>query len=171
MWYKVLDARGRTCNGGTAKWNLPKGDRPGRWMKPIANIKMCTRGYHLVAAAQITQWLTADDNLICEAEPRGEYLGPYGGKVCCTSARILRVVGKCSAKMLRLFACDCAERALAHVAEPDSRSIAAIAVARRFANGEVTADQLAAAWDAARAAEEEWQGAHLLEMLEKEENE
>jgi hypothetical protein len=56
----------------------------------------------------------------------------------------------------RLFACDCADDALARVAEPDPRSVVAVAVARRFATGLATAAELdaakAAATGAARAA-------------------
>lgn len=62
-------------------------------------------------------------------------------------------------RVLRLFAVGCAERALlgerAAGREPDLRSWAAIDVARRFAHGEATADELdaamAAALDAARS--------------------
>ena len=57
---------------------------------------------------------------------------------------------------LRHFACDCAERALSLVKNPDPRSIEAIRVARLYADGKATAGDLAiaraAAWDAARAA-------------------
>ncbi|HEU4752229.1 MAG TPA: hypothetical protein VFU47_03900, partial [Armatimonadota bacterium] len=57
---------------------------------------------------------------------------------------------------LRLFACDCAERALTQEREagrePDPRSWAAIEVARRYAAGEATVPQLTAAGAAAWAA-------------------
>lgn len=72
------------------------------------------------------------------------------------------------ARTLRLFAAWCARGALALVGNPDPRSVAACDVAERFANGEATVDELAAAraaardaardaawaaaWDAARAA-------------------
>lgn len=57
----------------------------------------------------------------------------------------------------RLFACDCAERQLererAAGREPDARSWAAVEVARRYARGEATSEELSAAgasaWDAA----------------------
>ena len=44
-------------------------------------------------------------------------------------------------KDLRLFAVDCATRALARVPNPDQRSLAAIEVARRFALGEATSEE------------------------------
>jgi len=52
----------------------------------------------------------------------------------------------------RLWACDVAEAALALVGDPDPRSVAAIEVARRYARGEATEYELAAAASAARAA-------------------
>ena len=55
----------------------------------------------------------------------------------------------------RLFACDCAEHVL-HLFEEklseDTRPRLAIETARRFANGEATRQELAAAWDAAVSA-------------------
>lgn len=79
---------------------------------------------------------------------------------------------------LRLFACDCASRSLLRerVAgrEPDPRSWAAVDVARRYALGEATAEELSTAWDAAwwaaasaasaaadRDAERRWQAERL----------
>jgi hypothetical protein len=59
-------------------------------------------------------------------------------------------------RLLRLFACDCAERSLIREREagrePDERSWNAVAVARRYANGEVTDEELEAAWYAAWSA-------------------
>jgi hypothetical protein len=59
-------------------------------------------------------------------------------------------------RLLRLFACDCAERALLREREagrePDQRSWTAIEVARAFAQGNATKEQLYAARAASRAA-------------------
>jgi len=78
-----------------------------------------------------------------------------------------------SAKIMRLFACDCAERALERERtagrEPDKRSWDAVVVARRYANGKATIAELdaarAAAWAAAKDAEQGWQANHLIAML------
>lgn len=57
-------------------------------------------------------------------------------------------------RLLRLYACDVVERALdRYGGDVDPRSREAIAVGRRYANGEATADELLIAKDAARAAE------------------
>jgi hypothetical protein len=53
-------------------------------------------------------------------------------------------------KTLRLFAVGCA-RKVQHLME-DQRSIDALDVAERYANGNATKDELAAAWEAAREA-------------------
>ena len=51
--------------------------------------------------------------------------------------------------ILHEFACRCAERALAKSANPDPRSVAAIAAKRAWIKGEITDDDLRSAWDAA----------------------
>ena len=51
----------------------------------------------------------------------------------------------------RLFACRTARRALSRVASPDPRSVHAIDVAERYAVGEATDEELAAAFWGARA--------------------
>ena len=55
-------------------------------------------------------------------------------------------------RTLRLFAVWCARESMKLADNPDPRSIAACDVAERYANGEATKDELAAARDAARAA-------------------
>ena len=53
------------------------------------------------------------------------------------------------APVLHEYACRCAEYALTFVREPDSRSIAAIEAKRKWLRGEISNDDLTAAWDAA----------------------
>jgi hypothetical protein len=55
-------------------------------------------------------------------------------------------------RQLREFACDVAEEPCRMRGVTDARSYAAIETARRYARGEATDTELAAAWDAARAA-------------------
>ena len=56
------------------------------------------------------------------------------------------------APVLHEYACRCAEYALTFVSEPDSRSVAAIEAKREWLRGEISNDDLTAAWDAAAAA-------------------
>ena len=56
------------------------------------------------------------------------------------------------ARTLRLFAVWCARQSLKLETNPDQRSVNACDVAERYANGSATGIELAAAWDAARAA-------------------
>ena len=53
---------------------------------------------------------------------------------------------------LHEFACRCAEEALKRVDNPDPRSVAAIEAKRKWLRGEISDEELTAAWDAARAA-------------------
>ena len=87
------------------------------------------------------------------------------------------------APILHEFACRCAENALKLVDNPDTRSVDAIAVKRRWMRGEATDEDLdaaraaardaaeAAARDAAEAAARDAQVQMLIEMLEAGENE
>ena len=60
--------------------------------------------------------------------------------------------GVISDRILRLFACSCADGALSLIASPDPRSVNAITVSRRFAVGEASRSELTAARHAAYAA-------------------
>ena len=69
---------------------------------------------------------------------------------------------------VRLFAADCTERAL-HIYEEqypnDTRVRGCINTSRKFANGEATQEELAAARDASRSAEKEYQVKLLIERF------
>lgn len=56
-----------------------------------------------------------------------------------------------SERVLREHACWCARQALALIAEPDPRSVAAVDVAERYARGEATGEELSAACAASAA--------------------
>jgi hypothetical protein len=107
VWYKVLGLDGRSCNGGHARWPLPKHGRPGAWMPLIEQPFICARGYHLVPKKGLAEWLNYwGPCLVCIAEPRGkvhpspadlryepDFLGTHDGKRAFAQARILKVVG------------------------------------------------------------------------------
>ena len=61
-YYKALDARGRSCHGGSLTWSLPTWDgetwTPGAWMPAIPNPVACQRGYHAAVGERgLLHWL------------------------------------------------------------------------------------------------------------------
>ena len=118
---------------------LPKGQRP----------ILCERGYH-----SCRTWLDAltyaPGPIACIVEIPSRVSRDTDKQV----GRWRRLIAAVDAsKQLRLFACECAERALKGEREagrePAEVSWQAIEVARQFANGEATAEELRAACSAA----------------------
>ena len=105
----------------------------------------CENGYHLCREKDLIHWLGP---LIWEAETKGDRVD-YNDKIVVRQARLIRKLDTWNDRTARLFACDCAEKALELINKPDRRSIEAVRVARLYAIGEATDDELAAAWDAA----------------------
>jgi len=168
-YYKIL-RDGKTCNDGNADYHLPENGKPGDWMPKIkGDLIPCENGYHLCRPQDLIHWLDKD---IYEAEYRGDIVED-NDKVVVRQVRLVRKVDKWNNKTARLFAVWCAREALKLVDNPDERSVAAVDIAEKFANGEATEDELAAArdaardaawaaaWDAARAAQMQ----KLLEMI------
>lgn len=145
-YYKVLRKDGLPHYCGTGKWYLPT-DEPGKWMLPIeGELLPCKNGYHLCRRADLVRWLGPE---IYEAEYRGDLLA-VEDKVVVREARLVRRVDTWTERTARLFACDCTERALNAVGNPDSRSVEAVRVARLYADGQASLEDLTAARDAAR---------------------
>lgn len=154
MIYKVLDRNGCSCNGGDLQWSLPTQNNsgawtPGDWMPAIkGKLIPCGNGYHLAENAQLLDWL---NTRIFEAEYRCERVNK-SDKLVVRECRLLREFTDWNERTARLFAVWCAREALKLVANPDSCSVTACDVAERYANGEATDSELAAAWAAAWAA-------------------
>lgn len=148
--YKFLKSGGLPAHGGAGKWNLPHGNRPGKWMPEITGaLVACEKGYHLCEEKDLTSWIAED---LYIAEYRGETI-VADDKMVTREARLLSRVTTWNERTARLFACDCAERALKLIGDKaDARSIDAVRIARLFADGKATQEDLAAASDAARAA-------------------
>ena len=187
-YYKFLTAEGKGPFSGY-QWPLPtKNDdgtwTPGDWVPPLeGQPRKCEHGYHLCTADQLIEWLNAT---LYEVEVSGCALVEEYDNKCATTAacRLVRQIEQCNERTLRLFACDCAEHVL-HPYEkqyPVGRRVReCVEVARRYANGEATSQELsaardaalaaardaagAAAWDAAGKREREWQQQRLCEML------
>ena len=171
--FKVLTKDATPCHGGNGKWNTH-----GKWMPRIENIALCQRGYHLCRERDVVGWLGPT---IWEAAYRGERIDG-SDKIVVSQARLIRRLKTWSDRTARLFACDCANRAMRKYGNGDKRSLTAIKVTRAFAQGDCTRQELsaaraaasdaagAAARDAARAAawdaEAGWQTTRLFEYLD-----
>ena len=153
--YKVLvrhDGRLHSCHGGSGQW------RPGRWRAVRGDLKPCDTGLHLCRARDLPEWLREDAE-VWEAEGAGDEV-TCRDKMVYRRARVTSRVGILSARTLRLFAADCAERALLRERKagrkPDARSWAAVQAARDYAEGRIDRTALraaaAAAYDAYAAA-------------------
>ena len=149
--YKVLNEDMTSCNGGDATWKF------GEWMPVIdGELLPCVNGYHLCRREDLVEWL---GEAIYEAEYRGEMV-KSDNKVVVREARIIRKLDNWNDRTARLFVCDCAEQSLQYYENEfpdDKRPRESIEVSRKFANGEATKEELAAAWAAASAAA--WAGA------------
>jgi hypothetical protein len=181
MNYKSLNGDRSTIQGHP--WSLPHKGHPGEWMPAVAGkLKLCANGYHYCRnERELLEFLGTD---LYEIEVRGDVLDG-DDKACAREARLLRRIDTWDERTARLFACDCAERVLSiweRRAPDDKRPHECIAVARRYARGEATRDELDAAWDtagaawaaagdawaAAWAAERDWQAQRLAQYLRKE---
>ena len=147
--YKFLGKYGEPCNGGNGSWHLPRGGHPGRWMPTIeGDLVPCARGYHLCRCADLAYWIGP---VLYEAEARGDVV-VADNKVVVRQARLLRRIKVWDSRMMRLFACACASRVLPIFERKyplDKRPRLAIRVARRYAVGKASSEELDAAWAAA----------------------
>ena len=169
--YKVLDLDGTAHNGGRGQWMLPANGQPGAWMPPIVgDLIPCQHGYHLCRRGDLIHWLGPT---LWVAEARWDQI-VHTDKVVVRQARLLHRIETWTERTARLFACECAERALkrerAAGREPAEASWQSITVARRFASGTATVEELSAARAAASAAawdaERDWQTERLFQILE-----
>ncbi len=150
------------------------------WVKAEGPLRLCGNGIHVCTIEHAIRWLSARCHPV---EIRGEQLAG-DDKLCVREARLGPALAMWNERAARLFAADCAEHVLPIFEREhpdDERPRIAIAVARRFAVGDATQDELAAAWaaaraaawdaawdaagDAAGAAERHWQSDHLAKIL------
>jgi hypothetical protein len=160
MYYKVL-LDNHSCVGSKMDWTkyLPKDGQPGKWTPKLrGELELCAKGYHLIDEIHLIDWIVG--NQLFEAEIEGKIL-QGDDKVCCRKMRLISQIEGWNDKTLRLFAVWCANEALKLLTNPDPRSVTACNVTEKYANGEATKEELAAAWDAARAVKK----IKLLEMI------
>ena len=144
--FHFLKADMTAGSGHEPKWKL------GEEREHQGRLVMCESGYH-----SSPSWLDAaryaPGPVACIVEIGGEIKRDTDKQVS-QKRRLLRY--KNIERELRLFACDCAERALKRERkakrEPDKRSREAVRVARLFAHGKATQKELSAAWGAAASA-------------------
>jgi hypothetical protein len=158
--FKFTGPAGTTYNGFT--WPLPTADGPGEWVevgkrakKALTAADLCSgRVLHATDAAHLLDWLNEEMYEVEIDESRGVIVAD---KIGFRRGRLVRRIEAWNERTARLFACDCAEDALQY-ADPKHRDTlaATIAVARRYADGEATKEELsasaaAAAWAAESA--------------------
>ena len=135
--YHFLKADMTAGHGKEPPWE--KGEK----RTATGDLELCANGYHygltLLGALEY-----APGPVFCRVRISGDRI-EEGDKGCARTREL--VAWKNAEKELRLFAADCAERALLRErkdgSEPDPRSWAAVAVARRYSNGEATQKELA----------------------------
>ena len=147
-WFAARDSDGKV--------RLPHGDGRevvvGETLSVDGEIVACQNGLHAsVRAIDALQY--APGAVVCRVEVWGD-LSKESDKIAGRHRKVLWMADADSA--LRHFACDCAEDACRVAKLTDERSINAIRVARLYADGKATSDELVAAraavWVAARAA-------------------
>ena len=143
-YFKILGANRDAIHGGTGVW-----PEPGEWLSVDGPVEPCARGLHLCRTRDLTGWVR-EGAWVWRAETSG-VLVDAGDKVVVARARLVEPVGVLSARVLRLFAADCAE-SVAHLHGHHPACMEAIRVARLFAHGLTTDAHRAAARAAARDA-------------------
>lgn len=149
-YWKVLNADGTPCHGGTGRWPLPVDGHPGAWLSVRGLLKECHNGLHLCRRQDLIYWLGP---VILEVETDSDVIICAHGVVV-DRARLTRRVTTWTERTARLFAADCAESVLPlfeSFLPDDDRPRVAIATARAFVDGNVTRKDLAAARAAAGA--------------------
>ena len=143
--YKWLAKDGSSYNGGVGKWPLPAGNRPGAWMPKLElPLIECKHGYHLCRPCDLPYWISPT---LWVAEARG-HIKDWDDKVGVQQARLLRRIETWNGRVARLFACDCAERAL-HCFEThypgNDRLQRAVEIMRRSLENGMTHEEFTAA--------------------------
>jgi hypothetical protein len=149
--YKVCAPDGASYHDPSFKYPLPRDEKPGAWTTPVKP-EICTRGYHVSRIDSILEWVSYGYAIFL-AEGRGEFVHETD-KSAYESIRLVRRLNW-DERLCRLFAADCAARALpafARVCPEDRRPHDAVRVARRRAEGRSSPEEWSAAENAAESA-------------------
>ena len=169
--YKFLKDDHRSGCGNEPPW------KEGETRTVAGDIVMCERGYH-ASPSWLDALQYAQGSIACIVDLEKPIKGD--DKWVSNTCTIIKMVD--ATKVLRTFACDCAERALKRANVTEERSWNAITVSRLYNEGKATREELAAARDAARDAawvawdaawsaawdaERAWQKRHLNELMKQ----
>jgi hypothetical protein len=139
---------------------LPRRGKPGKWLPKIKDLEMCQSGYHVCRKQDLKDW--ANDNLYI-VELRGKQVDG-DNKLAAEQMRLVSKVEGWNEKNLRLAAVEIVRKIVLPVWKKDNPNNIGMEkvldVVERYANGQATDDELAAAraaardaaWDAARDA-------------------
>ena len=140
--YKFLLAD-RQSPTGTGTWTV------GRWRSVRGDLVPCRHGLHATTANNLIPFMS---ETLWRVEIDAEHLwhtdDAMGRKLVARRLRIVERVEAWNDRTARLWACDVAERVLKHFEDrypEDTRPREAIEVARRFARGDATREELSAA--------------------------
>ena len=143
--YNVLDYDRKSYHCGSHTWT------PGEWVRVEGELVPFECGIHLFRDEDLIDWLGPE---IWAAEYREDVI-ILKDKVVVREARILSKYDNWNEMTARLLACYFAEKVLL-LCSDDSRPAEAIKVARLYARGQVTKQELIsaqlAAWEAAQSA-------------------
>ena len=126
-------------------------------------IEICKNGMH-GARRLIDALYYAPGAVVERVEIWVDVVG-QGAKLCGRYRKCLAIADV--TRVLHEFACDVAEDALKVAGVKGKRSWAAIETKRKWLDGKATNEELAAAWDAARAAARDKYNTWLTERVEK----
>jgi hypothetical protein len=143
-YYKFLTETNKgACSEFDYSDYLPKGGRPGKWIPKVKDVAMCESGYHACEKRDLMNWANAQ---LFEVELRGGIVDG-DSKTVGQQMRFIRKVDGWNERNLRLAACEIAEKTVKkYWNDPDdTRPMDAIKVARRYAHGKATEDELVAA--------------------------
>jgi hypothetical protein len=122
---------------------LPKDGQPGKWTPSVEGEPvLCKNGWHGTDAKHLLDF-SETQLFLCEAEE----MKWDDDKFTSRRMRLIHKIDAWNDKNLRLFACWCVRQIWQLLT--DDRSKNAIEIAEKFANGETTEKELAAARDAA----------------------
>jgi immunity protein 5 of polymorphic toxin system len=125
----------------------------GKWTEPTTPVP-CQSGWHGMEERHVLTHLPAEQATLWVVEVTGKIV-KADDKFAAESMKLVRPIGTTDDRKLRLLAADCAEDVLPlflKVRPNDTRITDCIDVARRFAEGQATSQERAAARDAAGAA-------------------